>query len=155
ARQDIDEIERTGAPLRELRLRSPADGRVIERKVVRGAYVMPGAPLFTIADLSTVWVQADVYERDLGRIREGQDAVLSLGAAPDESLPAKATCLAPPGDPATRTLKVRTDLPIPKGRLRPGMAGDVTLRTDDGAEALMVPAEAVIDTGALAYVFLV
>jgi len=153
APEDADVIEKTGRPIRELRLRSPVAGHVIQKNAVRGAYIQPGMALFSIADLSTVWVWADVYERDLRRVHEGETATLTLGAYPGESFAGKVTFLAPTVDPATRTMRVRVELANPKLRLRPGMAGDVTLEPDDGADALVVPAAAVVDTGEVQYVF--
>ncbi|HKA89182.1 MAG TPA: efflux RND transporter periplasmic adaptor subunit [Haliangiales bacterium] len=152
APRDIDDIERTRKPAREIKLRSPVAGHVIQKNVVAGAYVQPGTPLLSIADLSTVWVVADVYEYEVARIRPGLAATLVLAAFPGERLPGKVTFVSPTVDPATRTLKVRAELPNRDLRLRPGMYGDVYLATDD-IDALVVPREALVDTGELQYVF--
>ncbi len=152
ARQDVDDIERTGKPLRELKLRSPVTGHVIQKNVVAGTYVQPGTPLLSIADLSTVWVIADVYEYEVARIHTGLAATLVLAAYPGERRPGKVTFVSPTVDAATRTLKVRVELPNPDLRLRPGMYGDVYITTD-AIDALVVPKEALVDTGEMQYVF--
>jgi Cu(I)/Ag(I) efflux system membrane fusion protein len=159
ADEDIDEIERTGAPLRELRLRAPVAGHVLAKGAVQGAYVTPGTPLFTIADLSRVWALVDVSERDAGRVQVGQDATVTLVAYPREPVSGKITFLYPTIDPATRTLRVRIELDNPDLRLRPGMVGTVDLAAaaaaaDAGAPAVVIPAEALADTGEAQYVFL-
>src|SRR5262249_59896146 len=106
-------------------------------------------------DLSNVWMLIDVYERDMGRVRVGQDAQLSLAAYPGEVFPGKVTFLYPTVDAATRTLKVRVELLNPALRLRPGMYGEVALATAITAAAavLTVPADALIHTGDTQYVF--
>ena len=152
AKQDIDEIERAGKPMREIRLRSPVNGHVIQKNAVAGTYVQPGTSLFTIADLSTVWVVADVYEYEVGRVAVGLEAKLVLAAYPNEKLTGKVTFLSPTVDPSTRTLRVRIELKNKDLRLRPGMYGDVFLATDK-LEGLVVPTEAIVDTGELQYLF--
>jgi Cu(I)/Ag(I) efflux system membrane fusion protein len=152
AKQDIDEIVRTGKPMREIRLRSPVSGYVIQKNVVEGTYVQPGTPLLAIADLSTVWVVADVYEYEVARVRVGLEAKLALAAYSKEKFTGKVSFLYPTVDPSTRTLRVRIELKNKDLRVRPGMYGDVYLATDK-LEGLVVPAEAIVDTGELQYVF--
>jgi Cu(I)/Ag(I) efflux system membrane fusion protein len=152
AKQDIDEIVRTGKPVRELRLRSPVSGYVIEKNVVEGTYVQPGTRLLAIADLSTVWVVADVYEYEMARVRVGLDAKLALAAYPSQKFTGKVSFLSPTVDPGTRTLRVRIELPNKDLRVRPGMYGDVYLATEQ-LSGLVVPAEAVVDTGETQYLF--
>jgi membrane fusion protein, copper/silver efflux system len=152
SKPEIASIERTGKPMRAVAVRSPLSGTVTERGVVRGSYVQPGAPLFQLADLSRVWVLADVYEHEVARVKVGQAAALALAAYPGETFAGKVGFVYPSLDPATRTLRVRLELANPEGRLKPGLYGEVTIQTDR-AEALVVPADAVVDTGSVQYVF--
>lgn len=153
---EIERVIRTGKPSAATAVRSPVDGYVITKNAVLGAAVQPGVPLFEIADLRTVWVQADVYEGDVGRLRVGQSAAFELGAWPGETFAGKVQFVSPTVDPATRTLRARIEVknrPGPAGpKLRPGMHGQVMIALG-AREALAVPAEAVIDTGQAQYVF--
>lgn len=154
--EELAEIERTGKPLAALPLRAPTDGHVIGRTAAAGAAVQAGAALFEIADLGTIWALADVYESDIARVRIGQDATLTLPAYPGEVWKARVTFVYPTLDPGTRTLRARLELRNRTGpagpRLRPGMFGHVTLALPE-ASTLVVPGEAVVDTGELQYVF--
>ncbi len=154
APEEIHTIERTGKPLSAVPLRAPADGYVIEKTAVQGAYVAPETTLFQIADLGTVWVLAEVYESDLARVAAGARGTLTLAAYPDTRFDGTVDYVYPTVDAATRTVRVRLVFPNPELRLRPGMYGDVVLALP-AAEALIVPREAVVDTGELTYVFLV
>jgi multidrug efflux pump subunit AcrA (membrane-fusion protein) len=149
---EIDEIARTGQPMRALRIRSPADGYVTQKSAVQGLYVQPGTPLFEIADLSSIWVLADVYEYEIGRVREGQKARFAVASYPGETFEGRVQFVYPTVDTASRTLRLRLELKNPGLRLRPGMYGDVALDLD-AAEGLAVPREAVVDTGESQYVF--
>lgn len=153
---EIDSVIRTGRPLTALAVRSPVDGFVISKNIVQGGTVAPGAPLFEVADLSTVWAVAEVHEGDVGRVRVGQRATLTLGAYPGETFAGKVQFLAPVVDPATRTMRVRVELRNPADgsgpKLRPGMYGELALDLQ-ATSALFVPAEAVVDTGDVQYVF--
>ncbi len=150
---EIAEVEKTGVPLRAMKLRSPARGVVTLRAAVPGLYVQPGAELFQVADLSRVWLLADVYEAEIGRVALGQSARLSLVAYPGEAFTGKVQFISPTLDSQTRTLRVRLDFKNPGLRLKPGMFGDVTLDLGS-AQGLVVPAEALVDTGDHQYVFL-
>jgi Cu(I)/Ag(I) efflux system membrane fusion protein len=149
---DIARLEKTRTPLRTLEVRSPAAGVVTRRSVVEGSYVQPGSELFEIADLSTVWVLADIYEHDLARVSEGQPAQLELAAYPGERFAGKVGFLSPTVDPQSRTLRIRLTFKNPDLRLRPGLYGNVVL-TLPPTEGLFVPREAVVDTGAARYLF--
>lgn len=148
----IAQLARTRAPLRTLTLRAPIAGHVASRGAVTGAYVQPGAVLFEIVDLSTVWAWIEVPERDLGRIAVGQPATLTVTAFPGERFPGEVGFLAPVVDPVTRTLRARIELPNPKGRLRPGLSGEAAIELPP-VEMLAVPDVALIDTGNAQYVF--
>jgi membrane fusion protein, copper/silver efflux system len=104
-------------------------------------------------DLSSVWVMADVYERDMARVKVGQRARLQLTALPGEAFTGQVDFIYPAVNPESRTLQARMSFQNPGLKLRPGMYCDVTLELDP-ADGLTVPDEAVVDTGELQYVFL-
>jgi Cu(I)/Ag(I) efflux system membrane fusion protein len=136
-----------------LTLRSPVDGTVLERGVVEGQYAAAETPLFTVADLSRVWVLADLYEMDYDRVRTGDPARFSADAMPGRGFAGRVEFVYPTVSGETRTLKLRMALDNPDGRLRPGMFGRVSV-TGRTAKALVVPDEAVVNTGEESYVFL-
>jgi Cu(I)/Ag(I) efflux system membrane fusion protein len=152
SRTEIDEIEHSGQAMRAVKIRSPVSGYVIDKAVVQGMSVQPGTPLFQVADLSSIWVLADVYEYEIGRVENGQKASLELGAYPGEKFEGKVTFVYPTLDPSTRTMRVRLEFPNKELRLKPGMYGNVYLATE-AVESLVVPSEAVVDTGESQYLF--
>jgi membrane fusion protein, copper/silver efflux system len=140
----LKRIEQDG-PQRTLVFRSPISGTVIEKQVVAGHYVDPEMLLYRIADLSQVWVMADVYEFEVNRVdRHGIARVEVQGVL--EPVLAKVDYVYPVVDPVSRTVKVRLVVPNPEGRLRPGSFATVELPTVP-VEGLWVPEEAVVDTG--------
>jgi Cu(I)/Ag(I) efflux system membrane fusion protein len=142
----IKTLEQSGQPQKALTLHSPYEGFLLERMVYKGMNVMPGMALFKLADLSVVWIFADIYEYELPLIHLGQSASVKLSYLPAESFTGKVIYIYPSLDPKSRTAKVRLEFPNPKGRLKPEMYADVSLKTDLG-EKLAVPEGAVIDTG--------
>ncbi len=150
--KEIDAIERTGEPVRAVSIRSPVRGYVTQKNAVQGVAVQPGTPLFQIADLSTVWVIADVYEYELGRVKIGQAASIELAAYPGETFKGKLTFSDPSVNANTRTLRVRLEFKNPELRLKPGMYGNVKIELER-AESLLVPVEALVDTGVNQYVY--
>ncbi|MFL5377567.1 MAG: efflux RND transporter periplasmic adaptor subunit [Myxococcales bacterium] len=150
--QDLAEIERRLEPMQELKIRSPIDGWAVASALREGSYVEPGAELFQIADLSKVWVIADIVERDMGRVRVGQHARLTIAAYPDRIFRGQVEFLYPALNPATRTLQARIELANPDLLLRPGMYGDAFIELG-ASDAVAVPEEAVVDTGGTQYVF--
>ena len=126
---------------------SPVSGTVQEKLAVAGMNFTAGTSLYRIADLSTVWVIADVYEQDLGRVRLGQTAHIGIDAFPDRHFSARVSYLYPTLNAATRTTQVRFDLPNPEGLLRPGMFAHVDIATGGSRPRLTVPASAVIENG--------
>jgi Cu(I)/Ag(I) efflux system membrane fusion protein len=157
AAQDIDDIAARKQAQAAVLLRAPSSGAVITKNLLAGAAIERGAQLLQIADLSVLWLVADVYEGDLARVTLGNKAAFSTAAFPGESFPARVQFVYPTVDPAARTLRVRLELRNPKSaagvKLRPGMYGDVVIDTA-ATKALMVPAEAAVDTGVAQYVFL-
>jgi Cu(I)/Ag(I) efflux system membrane fusion protein len=156
AAPEIDAIAARGKPADSVPIRSPAEGYVTARNVVPGAAIQPGAPLFEVADLSKVWLLADVFEQDAARLRVGQKATLELTAYPGESFAGRVQFIYPTVNPATRTLRVRLEFANRAGpggvKLRPGMYGNVALDMP-AATGLVIPSEALVDTGEHQYVF--
>jgi Cu(I)/Ag(I) efflux system membrane fusion protein/cobalt-zinc-cadmium efflux system membrane fusion protein len=148
----LDLLDRTGVARGLVTVPSPAAGFVTEKNVVEGQRVMAGETLYRLAGLATVWVEADVYERDLGAVRPGLAASVSVDAFPGETFPARVLLVAPSLEPSTRTARVRLSLANRGARLRPGMFADVELA---GARSrrLTVPADAVVDSGTRQFVF--
>lgn len=144
----IDQLRRSGEPVRSILLTAPAKGTVMEKPAVVGMRFEAGDQLFKTADLSTLWVMAQVAERDLGALRTGQPARVTLKAFPDTEFVGKVGFIYPDLDMATRTARIRVDLPNPDGRIRAGLYADVTIDAPatDGP-VLVVPMSAVIDSG--------
>jgi Cu(I)/Ag(I) efflux system membrane fusion protein len=152
ASQDIAELLREGKETSTVNVRSPARGHVARRSAIAGVYVQPGTELFQVVDLSSVWVIADVYEGELGRVKVGQRATFALAAWPGETFSGSVTFVYPALNPATRTLQARLELENPELKLRPGMYGDVSVDVG-AADGVVVPREALVDTGEVQYVF--
>lgn len=150
---EIDEIARGGVPLRALGVRSPVAGHVTRKNVVQGQYVQPGTPLFEVADLSKVWVLADVPEHELGRVAVGAGARVELNAFADRRLQGRVDFVYPTVAADTRSVRLRVELDNADFALKPGMYGDVYIAAS-ATDALVVPSEAVVDTGAVQYVFI-
>jgi len=150
--EDIDAIAKAGTPQRAINVRAPVRGYVARKNVIRGLYVQAGSELFQIADLSTVWVLVDVYESEISRLTVGQKAVLELGAYPGERFRGTVQFIYPALNTGSRTLQARLEFRNAGLKLRPGMYGDVTLETA-GGDALVVPVDALVDTGEHQYVF--
>jgi len=148
----IDNILRIGRLQRTLTLLSPVSGIVVEKNVVEGQSVTPGAQLMTVTDLSTVWVTAELREADAGNVRQGSAATVELGAFPGQLINGRVSYVYPTLQAEARTIKARVALPNPGGRIKPGMYATVRLSTPMST-TLTVPASAVIQTGDRAYAF--
>lgn len=146
-------LEAKNRPLEKVTVRSPIAGTVIEKNIVKGHYVEPDMMLYRIADLSQVWVIAEVYEYELARIDRKGTATIRLEGRP-EPLTASVDYVYPTVDPTSRTVKVRLVVANPAGELRPGSFATVELPVA-GGEVLTVPEEAVIDTGVRQVVYVV
>lgn len=142
----IRALEQRREPAKTLTLFSPFTGHVLEKMVSRGQFVEAGMTLFRIADLSAVWLIADVYEPDLPFIHPGQTASIRFAGASGEAFTGKATYVYPDLDAQTRTARARFELANPDGRLKPGMFATVEIEASMG-EGLAVDEGAVIDTG--------
>lgn len=142
----IRKLEETGQVSKTMTLYSPYEGFLLERMASRGMSVMPGMALFKLADLSVVWVYADIYESELPLIRLGQSASFRIPYLPAENFTGKVIYIYPSLDPKSRTAKVRIEIPNRKGALKPEMYADVEIKIDLG-QRLVVPESAIIDTG--------
>ncbi len=151
--EEVERLERERKASSDITLRAPTSGTILERNVVEGQYVAADTPLLSIADLSRVWVLADLYEMDFGRVRAGDRADFRVDAIPGRTFSARVSFVYPTVSSDTRTLKVRFELPNPEGALRPGMYGRAIVHA--GARpSLAVPAEAVVNAGEHDYAFL-
>jgi Cu(I)/Ag(I) efflux system membrane fusion protein len=126
--EQIDGILKTGRPITHLTIRSPMAGHVIKKYQVEGEYVEEGSRLYDIADLSTVWVEAQVYEDELGFLREGMAVRATTKAFPEREFGGVVSFIHPHLDASTRTLKVRFDMANPRHELRPGMYATAKLQ---------------------------
>lgn len=149
----IAEIERTRQPQSTVVFRSDVIGYVIEKTALRGMRVMAGQMLYKIADLSVVWLEADFYEREMAHVRVGQRADVALDAYPGDDFSGRVVYIYPFVEEQTRTVRVRFALPNPGGRLKPGMFANVEQKLSLG-QGLVVPTNAVIDSGERQVVFL-
>lgn len=142
----IEQLEKSGQIQKYLTLFSPVSGFVIEKMAFAGKYITPGETLYKIADLSKVWVYAEVYEYEIPLIKVGQEAKITLSYFPGEVFTGRAIYVYPYLDQTSRTLKVRFELPNPQGKLKPEMYANVEIKIDLG-KRLAIKDEAVLDTG--------
>lgn len=149
----IAALEQRGKAEAVLTVYARSSGAVLKREALPGNFVEPGTTLYELADLSTVWIHADIYEFEIAAVKLQQPADVTFEAYPSKTFQGKMTYIYPTLNEATRTVRVRVELPNPGLKLKPGMYGNVTLRTD-AARRLVVPKEAVLDTGLRQLVFL-
>lgn len=142
----IGALEKTREIEKNLHIHSPFDGIVVNIGAREGVYVTPQTELYMIADLSHIWIVADIYEYELPYIRIGQEAKVTLSYDPDTVLTARITFIYPTLDPKTRTAKVRFELENPGKKLKPDMYANVEVRIPLGMR-LVVPQEAVLNSG--------
>jgi Cu(I)/Ag(I) efflux system membrane fusion protein len=150
--EQIKRLQKTGQVEKFITLYAPATGYVFEKTVLAGQKIMPGEPLLVVADLTTVWAEADIYESDLPYIKVGMPVTLTLSYWPGKSFQGEVSFLNPFLDPQTRTLKARLNIANPELLLKGEMYGDARLRYDLG-QKLAVPETAVMQTGKRSYVF--
>ncbi|MCH8936769.1 MAG: efflux RND transporter periplasmic adaptor subunit [Gemmatimonadetes bacterium] len=151
--EQIEQVETTGRATKTLTLVAPFTGVVLEKHVVEGQRVTPGMQLYRLADLSTVWVEGEVFEQDLQYIRIGAQAHIEVAAYPGEHLMGAVSFVYPVVDVASRTNRVRVTVPNLDGRLKPGMFSTMFFDTRVGEDVIIVPFEAVIVTGERNLVF--
>jgi Cu(I)/Ag(I) efflux system membrane fusion protein len=145
--EQIKALSTTGETKRTLTFRSPASGVVMEKKAVQGMRFMPGEMLYQVADLSSVWVIADVFEQDIGSVKLGSKATVQISAYSGKSFVGTVTYIYPTLKAETRTVPVRIELANPGLLLKPSMFAQVELSTASHAKAVSVPLSAVIDSG--------
>ena len=150
---DIARIEKAGHASRTLLVRSPVSGFVVEKNVLQGERVMAGTAIYKIADLSSVWMDGEVYEQDLPLIRLGQRAEAELQAIPGATFVGSVAYIYPTLNPDTRTVRVRVQLSNQNHRLKPGMFATLRLFATAGQSVLNVPRSAVLSTGERHLVF--
>lgn len=148
----IKELELRGKPTTTLTLHAPTDGFVLARNAYPKQRVTPESELYQIADLSSIWAIADIYEYEAPEISLGHRAVMTLSYYPGRTFKGQVTYIYPQLDSATRTLKVRIEFPNPDFTLKPDMYANVDLKIDYGRR-LVVPQEAVLDSGSEQLVF--
>jgi RND family efflux transporter MFP subunit len=151
--EDIQALEDEGVVKKSLTLRAPEGGVVVEKNVVEGARIGPGMELFRLADLSRVWMETEVFEKDLSLVHLGQHGTVTFEAYPGEAFHASVSYVYPTVSPESRTGRVRLELPNPGLRLKPGMYGQVELHGATVSETLLVPRSAILRTGERTLVF--
>ena len=134
----------SGGAASNLPVSSPFAGTVIEKTAVIGELATPDKPLFTVADLSTVWIEASVNERDLSRMRPGAEALVKVTAYPEETFKGRVAYISAVVDRESRTVKARIDVPNPDGRLKPEMFATAVVQGERLGSAIAVPANAVV-----------
>jgi Cu(I)/Ag(I) efflux system membrane fusion protein len=151
--EQIAALERRGKAEPVLTVYAPSTGIVMKREALPGKYVEPGTTLYEVADLSTVWISADIYESEVTAVKLDQPVSVTFTAYPRETFRGNVSYIYPSLNTEARTVRVRLELPNPGLKLKPGMFGTVTLQID-AARMLVVPKEAVLDTGLRQLVFL-
>jgi Cu(I)/Ag(I) efflux system membrane fusion protein len=144
--EQIAELEKTGKPQTDMTIEAPLSGIVLEKMVLEGGYITPGMNLYRIADLSSVWITADIYEYEVPLVRAGQAARVTLPYQSGQALLATVNYIYPTLDPVSRTVKVRLTMKNPGLMLKPEMFANVEINVSSGAR-LAIPKEAVLDSG--------
>jgi RND family efflux transporter MFP subunit len=150
----INTLESTGRVKKHLVLYSPANGYVTKRMVTQGMYVKAGMPLLEVADLSTIWVDADIYQYELPWIKVGQPVIMSLQYLPGETFKGRIDYIYPYLEQSTRTVKVRLRFPNPRLKLKPAMFSQVKIESPVTQNAVVVPSDAIFNTGLKQHVFI-
>jgi len=152
--EQIHEIELTRKVRKHMTIHAPIGGTVIDKQAFEGQYVKEGERLYKIADLSRVWVLADVYEYELPWVRQGMPAEMGLSYIPGKRFKGKVLYVYPYLEEKTRTAKLRLEFKNPGYQLKPGMYADIYLTPRITADSLVIPQEAVIDSGVRKVVFI-
>jgi Cu(I)/Ag(I) efflux system membrane fusion protein len=145
--EQIEALEKSGEAKRTVTFRSPVSGIVMEKKALSGMRFMPGEVLYQVADLSRVWVIADVPEQDINLVATGAHAQVRINAYPDKRFDGVVTYVYPTLKSETRTVSVRLELGNPGGLLKPGMYAQIELAATGAGKVVAVPSSAVIDSG--------
>ncbi len=139
-------LKKSGKVSREIEIDSPVSGVVIERKAFPNMYVEPSTKLYAVADLSTVWVYAEVFQNDIGKVKVGDPAVITVDAYPGEAFPARVSFIWPEVDRTTRRARVRLEISNPQMKLLLGMYVDIRIDVPMG-DQLAIPASGVFQSG--------
>ena len=151
--QQIRDLEQKREPQKNLTFYAPNSGFIIKKDINEGMKIMPDKELYTIADLSTVWIDADVYEYEIPLIKLGQQATINLSYYPEETFRGRISYIYPYLDEKTRTVKVRLEFPNSALKLKPDMYVNAEIKIDSGKH-LAIPEEAVLDTGLRKVIFI-
>jgi Cu(I)/Ag(I) efflux system membrane fusion protein len=151
--QELNELERSRTPQLLFTVRAPFGGTILDSKIRQGTFVQMGTELFEIADLSTVWVLADIYEKDLPSVRAGMKAHVTVTAYPDSFAGTIAT-IYNVLDEKTRTIKARVEVQNRNGKLKPEMFCNVMIETQYGKETIKIPASALLGETEKHFVFI-
>jgi len=144
--RELAELEQTGKVKRELEVDAPMSGSIVERSALPNMYVQPGTKLYSLADLSTVWVYAQVFQNDLGRVKMGTPAEITVDSYPGHIFRGSVSFIWPQLDEATRTAKVRLAIQNPEFTLSLGMFVNIRLELPLGRQ-LVIPASGLFQTG--------
>jgi len=150
---ELNKLKATGKPITDLTIKSPVSGYITEYNALPNMYVEPSTRLYTVADLSHVWVYAQVFQNDVGRLKPGDAASITVDSYPGKTFYGRIDDILPQVDLATRTVRVRLVIDNPGLKLKPGMFVNVDLKSPLGWQ-LTVPASAVFQTGTRSLVFL-
>ncbi|WP_447974475.1 efflux RND transporter periplasmic adaptor subunit [Nitrospira sp. Kam-Ns4a] len=148
----INDLAQRGKPLTYVPIYSPIRGHVVAKNVFKGMFVRPEMTLYTIADLATVWVNAEIYEHEASFVKTGQPATVTFAAYPGETFHGHVSYIYPYLNRETRTVKVRLEFSNPDLRLKPDMYGDVVIPVNRGSK-VAIPEQAVLDSGTRTLVF--
>lgn len=149
---EISKLTQSGKAKRALTFESPVDGVIVNKTAIKGMYITPEMELYYIADLSKVWIIVTLYEYDLASISVGDETVIQLPYDANRTLKGKISYIYPEVEMETRTAKARIEMPNPGQKLKPGMFANVELKKNLG-DAIVIPDDAVIDTGVRRIVF--
>jgi RND family efflux transporter MFP subunit len=144
--REIARLKESGKIRREIEIDSPVSGFIIERKAFPNMYADPGMKLYSVADLSTVWVYAQIFQNDIGRVKVGDPALVTVNAYPGQTFPARVSFISPEVDQDMRRARVRLEIPNPELKLSLGMFVNVELSLPVG-ERLVIPAAGVFQSG--------
>ena len=150
---EIARLKATGKPVTDLTIDSPVSGYITERNALPNLYVEPSTRLYTVADLSRVWVNAQIFQNDIGRLKPGDAVAITVDSYPGHTFSGQIEEILPQVDMATRTVRVRLAIANPGLKLKPGMFVNVDVKTNLGRQ-LVVPASAVFQSGMRQIIFL-
>ena len=150
---EIERIEQSGTAQKSVVLRAPASGLVMEKTVFQGQRIMPGMDLYKIADLSRVWIEGEVFEKDLSLIKLGSRARITFDSYPGEEFSGTVSYVYPTITPDSRTGRVRIELPNPGLKLRPGMYANMEFQIAVHHQGIHIPRSAILQTGERTVVF--